>query len=103
MVVDALNFLSIIFSELKPFITLKPVSVSSINDKNVPVSCCALTEFAFNFLLIDEMINPETGSNIKTNSVNLTLIKSIIEIAITTVSGSLTIVSIEVKIETSTS
>ncbi len=90
-------------SELNPLITLNPDNVSSIKDKNVPVSCCAFIDFAFSFLLIDEIIKPDTGNKINTNKVNFTLIKSIIEIAITTVKGSLTIVSIEVKIETSTS
>ena len=41
---------------------LKPVSVSSIKDRKLPVSFCAFNEFAFNFLLIDEIINPETGN-----------------------------------------
>ena len=49
------------------------------------------------------MIKPETGKRIKTNKVNSTLIKSMILIEITTVKGSLTKVSIDVKIEFSTS
>ncbi len=90
-------------SALKPLIILKPVKVSSINDKKFPVSFCAFAEFAFNFLLIDEIMNPETGNKIKTKRVSSTLIYNIIEIDISTVSGSRTSASIDVKIEFSTS
>ncbi len=77
--------------------------VSSIKDRKLPVSFCALREFAFSFLLIDEIINPETGNKTNTNKVNFTLRINIITKEIRTVKGSLTIASKEVRKETSTS
>ncbi len=74
-----------------------------IKDKKLPVSCCANKEFAFNFFPTEEIIKPETGSNIKTNKVNFALIANMEINVRTMVKGSRTTVSNEVKKETSTS
>ena len=102
-VVESVNFFSIFSSALKPFITLNPVSVSSINDKKLPVSCCANNEFAFNFFPTAEIINPDTGNKMKTNKVSFALMANIDISVRMIVKGSRTTVSNEVRKETSTS
>ena len=47
----------------------KPLSVSSSVERKVPCSFCTLSDFRFKLLPIAEMINPETGIKMKTNTV----------------------------------
>ncbi len=95
--VEFVNFVSNIFSALKPFIILRPPSVSSRKEIKLPVSSWAKADFALSFFEIDEIINPDTGNKINTNKVNFALIANIDAKVNTMVNGSLTKVSSEFR------
>ena len=85
-----LNFEIKIFSELKPFTTFNPLSVSSKIEICIPFSSCALVDFDFKFFPTLEIINPEIGMNKNTNNVSFALIRNIAIIENKMVNGSLT-------------
>ena len=91
--IESLNFFIKIPSELKPFITYKPLKVSSKVEIKIPDSFCALCDLDFKFFPIFVIMKPETGIKTNTKNVKLELIENIAIIEKTIVKGSLTISS----------